>query len=92
MFRLNQNKTKKSTKTKNFPGIKCFYSVKNIFHIFDQLGLNFNAINLKFSEIVENYVAYNFLKFQIYSIKIKGLSIQNVEEFFSQKFFRILDG
>ena len=31
---------------------------RKFFHILDRLGLNFNAINLTFSEIVENYVAY----------------------------------
>ena len=42
------------------------------FHIFDRLSLNLNAINLKFSLIVGNYVAYNLSKFQTYSFKIKA--------------------
>ena len=36
-----------------------FFREKNFLHILDRLGLNFNAINLKFVLFVDNYVTYN---------------------------------
>ena len=32
---------------------------RKYFRILDRLGLNFYAINLKFAQIVDNYMAYN---------------------------------
>ena len=45
-----------------------FYCLYEIF----RTDLNWWAINLKFSQIVENYVTYNLWKFQIDSIKIEA--------------------
>ena len=44
---------------------------QKIIPIWDQLGLNFNAINLKFLEIVGHKAVYNKLKFLINSLKIE---------------------
>ena len=45
----------------------CFFSQKKFFHILDRLGLYLNAINLKFSEIVENYVTYSIFSRKVLS-------------------------
>jgi len=37
----------------------------------DGLDLNFNAISLKFWQIIGNIIVYNFWKFQIDSLQIK---------------------
>ena len=44
---------------------------QKILRILNQLGLNFNAINLKFLQIVGNKAVYNILKFEIDSLKIE---------------------
>ena len=41
------------------------------FHILDWLGPNFNAINLKFSQIVGHEVVYKISKFRTNNSKIK---------------------
>ena len=43
-----------------------FFFLQKYFRILDQLGLNFYAINLKFSQIVVNYMAYILRKFHIH--------------------------
>jgi len=53
----------------------------------DWLGLNFYAINLKFLQSVDNYMAYTLWKFHIDSLQIVILT----NLFLSQKYFRILD-
>ncbi len=53
----------------------------------DWLGLNFYAINLKFLQSVDNYMAYTLWKFRIDSLQIVILT----NLFLSQKYFRILD-
>ena len=57
------------------------------FCILDRLGLNLYAINLKFLQIVDNYMAYTLWKFHIDSLQIVILT----NLFLSQKYFRILD-
>ena len=44
---------------------------QKILHILDQLGLSFNAINLKFLQIVGHKAVYNIYKFQINSLTIE---------------------
>ena len=41
------------------PDLICEVSIWKFLRILDQVGLNFNAINLKFVLFVENYVTYN---------------------------------
>ena len=59
----------------------------------DRLGPNFNAINLKFLQIVGHEAVYNILKFQINSLKIEVGTIFFYSEFFlfREEFFCILD-
>ena len=55
-----------------------------IFRIFDRLGLNFDAVNLTFSQIVGNMVFYNLWKFQIDSLQIKiRMNFVSLQIFFS---------
>ena len=46
-----------------------FFIPQKFFCILDQLGLNFNAINLKFVKIVGDKVVYNLWKFQTDSLQ-----------------------
>ena len=76
-----------------FGGIKkfvlisiCEVSIWKFLCILYQVGLNFNAINLKFVLFVDNYVTYNLYKFQIDSSKI-GI---RTSFFILQKFFLLL--
>jgi len=64
-----------------------FFISQKYFRILDRLGLNFNAINLKFSQTVDNYMAYTLRKFHIDSLK----TAISRNFFISQKYFRILD-
>ena len=48
---------------------KIFFILQIFFHILDQLGLNFDAINLKFVQIVGNVFVYNLKKFKINSLQ-----------------------
>ena len=53
----------------------------------DRLGLNFYAINLKFLQIVDNYMAYILWKFHMDSLQI----VVSMNFFILQKYFCILD-
>jgi len=55
------------------------------FGFLDQLGLNFYAINLKFLEIVDNYMAYYLWKFHIDSLQI----VISTNFVISKKYFHI---
>ena len=55
-------------------------NAEEFFRILYHLGLNFEAINQKFSQIVDNYVTYNLWNFQIDIIKIKAKTIKNAED------------
>ena len=64
-----------------------FFISQKYFRILDRLGLNFYAINLKFSQTVDNYMAYTLWKFHIDSLK----TVISRNFFISRKYFRILD-
>ena len=64
-----------------------FFISQKYFRILDRLGLNFYAINLKFSQSVDNYMAYTLWKFHIDSLK----TVISRNFLISQKYFRILD-
>jgi hypothetical protein len=63
-----------------------FFISQKYFRILDRLGLNFYAINFKFSQIVDNCMAYYLWKFHIDSLKI----VISTNFVISQKYFRIL--
>jgi len=66
--------------------ITIFFISQKYFRILDRLGLNVYAINLKFSQTVDNYMPYYLWKFHIGSLQI-GISTNFL---ISQKYFRIL--
>ena len=63
-----------------------FFISQKYFCILDRLGLNFYAINLRFSPIVDNHMAYYLWKFHIDSLQI----VISTNFVISQKCFRIL--
>ena len=65
-----------------------FFILQKYFRILDRLGLNLYAINLKFWQIVDNYMAYTLWKFHLDSLQI----VISTSFFISQKYFCILDG
>ena len=52
-----------------------FFILQKYFCILDRLGLNLYAINLKFSQIVDNYMAYTLRKFHIDRLKTGSAGI-----------------
>jgi len=64
-----------------------FFILQKYFRFLDRLGLNFYAINLKFLQIVDKYVAYTLWKFHIDSLK----TVISRNFFILHKYFRILD-
>ena len=76
----------RSKMRKNFQIRTSFFNPRKFFRILDQVGLNFNAINLKFVWFVDTYVTYNLCKFQIYGSKIEI----STNFFILQKFFLLL--
>ena len=64
-----------------------FLSLQKFLLILDWLGLNFDAINLKFLQILDNILDYNLWKFQIDSLQIE-IRMNFVSP---PKFFHILD-